>query len=560
MVSSFLACSLVATSAQAQASKMAYKQGIYADFHGGQKTLSVKHDDDSSDSSSGADYKVGGTTMFFHDKSRPFDQLADSNASYLALPFGNVFLGVFGSVFNGLLLTTDVPEATMPNSVRTIHTTIYYPVSKDTECNQPLTMVDAAEGDLLYAATASAGIISGVVPGFAANPEFLDGSMPGALESRVLSAVQNVVIAECKDETMAKGKFPLVFLTHGDGNNSYGEPARAQALAQNGYIVVSMGHTGNPAGSLAPYDPKYAQLNPDLANVIPPNSIYPRTQTIFELRIAIVTNDIIGGLGQALIDNATVREDRHLQERRDDMKAIFNKLKQLNKSGNSMFHKRLDLEHVGLTGGSHGGRTTLSVGENLSFIDAKAAFVIDIADYRGFVSPGIVGSDPDSIILDNDAKELTPVKPTLVQTALQDNIIYGFNLTDPNQAYPGNKQLLLDAQGPIMFSILDDANHSSAFLTLEEVDPGLIRNTICDIYDNTDWDPTSFDCVGLGTTYELKTPSEVNAIWNTKTVAFFDLYLKGKKKQCKLLISDEYEVDGLDTEYNNINCDSDSSS
>lgn len=500
----------------------------------------------------GDKYQVGAMDMYIHDPSRPFDIGANANSVYASKNNGYTLLYFISTAFGGILTLNDVPEATQNNTVRTIPAIIFYPVKKNVNCQTPYTLIDMFKGDAATAVTFWEAVLT-TADGLLANPEFIDGTVSVSdRQARVLAALQNTTLAECKDAPIAKGKFPVVFTTHGEAANGGWDTVRAKELVKNGYIVVALEHTGNPSFSMAPFDPMYSQLNPDLAQVVPPNTPYPKTNSGFVSSISILIESLFGG-SQDLVDASFLRLDEAIKERRADIIAAHDTLLALNKDKNSVLRGHIEENAMGLMGSSYGGETALILGETLPFIKANAAFVAASVDYRPFVSSHLIG-DPNSPTLANYLPYLAPEKPTIIQQADQDEIALGFVYSDRSQVYLGLKALLDTASGPIIFSILDDTNHGSSFISLEGADPDLVRNTYCDIYDNSALDYTSFNCIGGGLTYELKDPAEVESIWGGKVVDFFDLYLKHKGKACKSLISDEFAADGLLQEARNINC------
>lgn len=93
-----------------------------------------------------------------------------------------------------------------------------------------------------------------------------------------------------RDAPVAKGRFPLVLLSHGSGSRVEGMDWLAVALAEAGFIVAGPNHPGTTSGNSTPADtPKIWERTADLSAVIDRFSTDPAWRaTVDPARIGVV--------------------------------------------------------------------------------------------------------------------------------------------------------------------------------------------------------------------------------------------------------------------------------
>jgi dienelactone hydrolase len=165
-----------------------------------------------------------------------------------------------------------------------------------------------------------------------------------------------------KEETIAKGKFPLVIFSHGSFGYRMSNYSTFQELASQGYVVCSIDHTYH-AFMTKQEDGKTVIANMDFINSV----------------IAATNEDISA-------EEIYKLEQKWLNLRTEDMSFVLNYIKETAASSNAdAVYQSMDLEHIGVFGHSLGGATAAKLGRTEKDVDA--VIVIDgtmIGEKTGF--------------------------------------------------------------------------------------------------------------------------------------------------------------------------------
>lgn len=165
-----------------------------------------------------------------------------------------------------------------------------------------------------------------------------------------------------QEETIAKGKFPLVIFSHGSFGYRMSNYSTFQELASQGYVVCSIDHTYH-AFMTKQEDGKTVIANMEFIN-----------------SVMAATNEDISA------EKIYKLEQEWLNLRTEDMAFVLNYIKETAASPSAdAVYQSMDLEHIGVFGHSLGGATAAKLGRTNQDVDA--VIVIDgtmIGEKTGF--------------------------------------------------------------------------------------------------------------------------------------------------------------------------------
>lgn len=280
------------------------------------------------------------------------------------------------------------------------------------------------------------------------------------------------------------GRLPILVYNHGGGRPHFCSTFQTEFLASHGYVVVSIGHSGEngierfPDRTSYKSDSKPWDVRPD------PHLALPlREKEEFQW----------------------VHSDLSLFVK--DISFALDRVTALNADPRSRFHQRLDLERVGALGWSYGGVISLQALRDEPRI--KAAANLDGWPYGLAGSSGVV--------------TLGSERPVLLMFSLGNS---GTVLTE----YPGGRA---GAGGEV------DAKWVEASLAAATYYWTLLRRTTADWYHVT-IARTNHGHFSDDTLFEPRDPQELHpraahAIINGYTLEFFDKYVRGSAQQTPLL-------------------------
>lgn len=339
--------------------------------------------------------------------------------------------------------------------------------------------------------------------------------------------------------------WPVVMMTHGDAGSRYNMETVCEYLAAHGYVVIAPEHTGNTPFSYTAQDPEIDRNLVEIKPLLNPDGTYGNPDNYGQSYTPLVEN---------ITDPVAIqRLDDSLMERVNDLRATLSKLDGLNRDGE--FKGLLDLQNVGLMGRSFGGMTTLAA----LFLEPRfsagiAVVPLVIPDIRALVPSQIIKpNSQESVLLaaTGPAALNTITKPTMLLSGAEDGLIIaasaGFaslsakpDLPTPDQRFPALRASYDGTDAPVIWSVLDDSNHSSYGVSGAYWWPQL-KPQFQQRYFNREQ------------TFKLIDPQLAHQIQKTKALQFFDTFLLEKQGSRSELLQNEFINQGLTLEHRNFN-------
>ena len=357
-------------------------------------------------------YAVGSTTIFIHDDTRPYDNVAGIDAG-----------------------------------MRTLITEVWYPVHHD----------DAASGNYRRATYG----------------DYVFGDRD---THRLMMTKTTFFHLTPVNAPLAAGKtpWPVVVMSHGDAGSRYNMESVCEYLAAHGYVVIAPEHTGNSPYSMTGRDPAL-ETNPnfaeEMADVMPHLSIHGTYGE--EASYGQSYTPLVSGRGSLqLLQNL----DQSFLQRLNDLRAALRELDRMNEDGFAGAGPgALNLDRIGLMGRSFGGATTL-VGLSMEerFTAGFAVVPPGWSDPRPAL-PAEVLAPPgqESVLFATEGHfPLTDVsKPTVLLSGAEDALIIGLAATvaeasgdtmpTADNPHPLLRRAYEDTDAPVVWGVLADSNHAT---------------------------------------------------------------------------------------------------
>ena len=461
-------------------------------------------------------FAVGNTTLFIHDPSRGFDEAA--------------------GVATGL---------------RILITEVWYPVRRS--AIDP-SQRRAVHGDYVFGNRAVHELMMTQTTFFHLTP---DTVIEGVGQDAIDAAIDELFSRPRNSFTDAPidaeaGPFPVVVMSHGDAGSRYNMETVCEHLAAHGYVVIAPEHTGNSPYSMIGQDPALAAGGgtgeellrlAEVVDLLGEHGVYGTPNNYGQSYTPLGTDRSSPAFLQGL--------DAALLQRVADLRATLDELQRINAAG--FFAGALDLERIGLMGRSFGGATTLAA---LALEDRFAAGMAVAApsspDMRrllpaeALTSPGV-----ESVVLSREGPyglgEIR--KPTLLLSGAEDTLIIGLAAhmaeaagsppPTPENPFPVLRQAFDEADSPVVWALLDNANHATFGVSGAYWWPHLKPHGF----------PRHFD---PNIHYELVDAGLAHRIQQDKALAFFDLWIRQDPTARDRLIANRYEGDGLRLEWRNL--------
>lgn len=217
------------------------------------------------------------------------------------------------------LIDTKRKEINNPNSPREIMLHIWYPTNIKTKKPNTLYSADAIENfkEFIHEQT--------IIPTW------------------LLIGFQKIKIYAKPNAALAKGDlFPVIIATHGSGPMIQQYSWITEELASNGYIVIGINHSY-------------------MAGI----TRFPDGRRI---------NGLMATKRKEGKESARAWKREQFETAANDVVFILDSITQLNTQSSSMFYKKLDLDHIGMTGHSGGGALTMYMCLKDARIKAGVAF------------------------------------------------------------------------------------------------------------------------------------------------------------------------------------------
>ena len=446
-----------------------------------------------------APYAVGSKTVFVHDESRPYDQVAGVDVG-----------------------------------VRSLITEIWYPIEKDNTSK----LARATYGDYSFGDKDVHRLMLTNTTFFHLTPESVVEGVTQAQIDAAIEELYNRPRSSYKDAPALENNdgWPVVVMTHGDAGSRYNMETACETLAAHGYVVIAPEHTGNTPFAFTAKDPeidgKLAAIKPLLNEdgTYGPMKDYGQTYT------PLVSDR----------DNpkALVKLDDALLERVNDLRAVLNELDQMNKSGE--FAGSLDLSKVGLMGRSFGGTTTLAaLALEPRFTAGVSVVPLVMPDPRpGLPEELLKAEGEESIILAASGPAVlnSLTKPTMLLSGAEDALIIGVGahmakasggeLATPENPLPALRASYDESDQPVIWGLLQDSNHSSFGVSGGYWWPELKAKTQQRFFEPD-------------VTFDLIEAKLAHQIQQEKTLQFFNYFIRDKADAKKALLKNEFEQQGL---------------
>lgn len=453
-------------------------------------------------------YKVGSSTFYIHDESRPFDAVAGANTG-----------------------------------VRTLLTEIWYPAQvSDIAAAHVARYGDYVFGDRkvhekmmtkttffhLTPATVREGTSAEQLSEAAA--ELFERPRGSYIDAPLLESDQ---------------PFPVIVMSHGDAGSRYNMQTVSEYLAAHGYIVIAAEHTGNSPYSQIGKDP-VLQLSGELTAVqkkIQENAEYLDSDGVYGDE-KIWGQTYIPDGAALTTPEGLMKLDQVILERVNDLRAVLAYLDSINQQGR--FAQKIDTQRIGLMGRSFGGLTTLA---GLALEDRfKAGMAVvppALPDIRPMLPKALLKDDGvESLLLNSTGPfVLTSLhKPTLLLSSAEDKIIIAANqalqpLTGIAGPTASNPHPLLryafeQSSVPAFWALLENANHGSPAVSgpywWPELKPVVFNRVL---------QPKE--------TYTLMDSSTAHKIQQEKALLFFDQFVKGDDSASAELLGNPFSEQGL---------------
>ena len=461
-------------------------------------------------------FAVGNTTLFIHDPSRGFDEVA--------------------GVTEGL---------------RILIAEIWYPVRADAADGS---LRRAVHGDYVFGDRAVHELMMTQTTFFHLTPDtVIEGVDQAAIDAAIDELFErprnSTVNAPIDAEA---GPFPIVVMSHGDAGSRYNMETVCEHLAANGYVVIAPEHTGNSPYSMIGRDPALGAAGGTAEDIL-------RLAEVVDLLDERGVYGSPDNYGQSYTPLGADRSslaflqglDAALLQRVADLRATLDELQRLNQEG--FFAGALDLERIGLMGRSFGGATTMAA---LALEDRFAAGMAVAApsspDMRALLpEEALAPPGVESVVLSGDGPyglgEIR--KPTLLLSGSEDTLIIGLAATmaeaagsappSPDNPFPVLRQAFEETDAAAVWALLDKANHATFGVSGAYWWPHLKPRRLARHFEPD-------------TEYDLVDVQLAHRIQRDKALAFFDLTIRQDPSARERLIDGRYESDGLKLEWRNL--------
>ena len=384
-------------------------------------------------------YAVGSTTIFIHDDTRPYDNVAG-----------------------------------IDTGIRTLITEVWYPVHHDDAASGDYRR--ATYGDYVFGDRDTHRLMMTKTTFFHLTP---DTVREGVTEEQIDAAIEDLFLrarGSYVNAPLAAGKtpWPVVVMSHGDAGSRYNMESVCEYLAAHGYVVIAPEHTGNSPYSMTGRDPAL-ETNPgfaeEMADVMPHLSIHGTYGE--EASYGQSYTPLASGRGslQFLQDL-----DQSFLQRLNDLRAALRELNRMNEDGFAgVGPGALNLDRIGLMGRSFGGATTL-VGLSMEerFTAGFAVVPPGWSDPRPAL-PAEVLAPPgqESVLFATEGHfPLTDVsKPTVLLSGAEDALIIGLAATvaeasgdtmpTADNPHPLLRRTYETTDAPVVWGVLADSNHAT---------------------------------------------------------------------------------------------------
>lgn len=187
------------------------------------------------------------------------------------------------------------------------------------------------------------------------------------------------------------GRFPVILFSHGGFAHRDQNMSTMEELASHGFIVISIGHTGEAILSLMPGNRAISQ-NPEIEQGMQAfasdskalmgehNAIIARLDGVEDRDTAIVAARELGEVMTKMMAPLEHTPAELSEIRIGDVAFVVEQLRQLDGDDSHLLHGRYDFEHVGIFGHSLGGHTAMSACLDPE-IDVDACASLDSALY-----------------------------------------------------------------------------------------------------------------------------------------------------------------------------------
>ncbi len=433
-----------------------------------------------------APFAVGSRTVFVHDPSRPFDQVAG-----------------------------------IDTGIRTLITEIWYPVAPKAlpPDARRATYADYVLGDeTLHRRMMTATTF------FHLTQDTVRPGVTGEQIDAAIAALYRRQRGSYLDAPMAPGPCPVVLVSHGDAGSRYNMESACEALAASGYVVIAPEHTGNSPFTQVGRDPLLAQRDASPRYHEHAGLVARITDAHGTYGDPALHGQSYSPLGNRGDPAQALRQlDAALLERVNDLRAVLAWIDANQNAGD--WQGQFDAAQVGLMGRSFGAATVLAA---LGLEPRFAAGFAVVAPAWPDPRPGL----PEAQLIDHGESVLLsrrggfPLlelsKPTLLLNAAEDALIIGLAAarahpagTAPptaEQPHPTLHAAFRDSTQPAVWALLANANHDSPATSAHYWWPEL----------KPDRYPRVFE---PDTSYELMDPIAVHAIQQRLAVDFFAAFL-----------------------------------
>lgn len=351
--------------------------------------------------------------------------------------------------------------------------------------------------------------------------------------------------------TAGTESLPVVVMTHGDAGSRYNMETTCEFLAAHGYIVIAPEHTGNSPYAMTGRDPALDDTSGDEQLRAKMQPVLPLLDKHGSYGDPATYGQSYTPLGEeGFTPKGYAQLDAALMQRVNDLRATLKELESLNHQGR--FAGRIDMARIGLMGRSFGGATTLA---GLMLEDRfKAGIAVvppSIPDPRSSLPPEVLrpAGEESAMLSRNGRYALGELrKPTLLLSGGEDALIMGIakqlaisaeTLPSSDNRHPILRQAFEQADVPVLFGVLDNANHGSLGVAGPYWWPQLKPNRF----------PQFF---AADKSYTLIEPALAHRIQSEKALAFFDYFVKGDETSKGRLVSNRYVESGLHWEHRNL--------